>query len=270
MTSMPHSSGGIGPIELRIYGEAWREALRFRRESSGRVPDRRPHGGSGGFAGLLRTPADIDDDTGFDESASRKGCPPSALRIAATLLLAQAFDASPNAVQDLITGGAPVVVDVADGAVLDALKGAWRGMFFDDPLRLIDLAVASPGRRGDLDGAYVMLKEPLKGAAKERLERVAADMCGYRSNIFVLIGRRSNGHRRLSLMTSLTRLLFTLSILMRSTPTCFRELSNFIGKFGCHCSAGRRSAPQAGERRLGSSASGMSSRAWLGNPLFID
>lgn len=52
-------------------------------------------------------------------------------------------------------------------------------MFFDDPSRLIDLARTAPGRRNAFDGAYVMLKEPLKGAAKERLERVATDMCGY-------------------------------------------------------------------------------------------
>ena len=105
--------------------------------------------------------------------------PPSAPRIAAALLLARAFDALPAAARALVSGGAPVVVDVADGAMLDALKGEWRGMFFDAPFRLIDLVRTAPGRRSALDGAYIMLKEPLKGAAKERLERVAADMCGY-------------------------------------------------------------------------------------------
>ncbi|WP_247988592.1 AAA family ATPase [Bradyrhizobium sp. 186] len=118
-------------------------------------------------------------NTGFEESASREGCPPSAPRIAAALMLARAFDASPAAAQDLLSGGAPVVVDVADGALLDALKGEWRGMFFDDASRLIDLVRTAPGRRCALDGAYIMLKEPLKDAAKERLERVAVDMCGY-------------------------------------------------------------------------------------------
>ncbi|MGY4368730.1 cell division protease FtsH [Bradyrhizobium sp. LB1.3] len=194
-TSIPHASGaydggtrrtpsfdgaGIGPIELRVYGEAWREGLRFRRDVSGDGPERPPRTRSPGFAGLLRMPSEMDDDnTGFEESAGREGCPPSATRIAAALLLARAFDASPDAARDLVSGGAPVVVDVADGAVLDALKGEWRGMFFDDPARLIDLVRTAPGRRSALDGAYIMLKEPLKGAAKERLERVTADMCGY-------------------------------------------------------------------------------------------
>ena len=194
-TSMPHAFGthdggtrrtppfdgaGIGPIELRVYGEAWREGLRFRRDASGGGPDRRSRARSPGFAGLLRMSSEMDDDnTGFEESASREGCPPSATRIAAALLLARAFDAAPDAARDLVSGGAPVIVDVADGAVLDALKGEWRGMFFEDPLRMIDLVRTAPGRRSALDGAYVMLKEPLKGAAKERLERVATDMCGY-------------------------------------------------------------------------------------------
>jgi hypothetical protein len=194
-TSMPHGFGthdggtrrtpsfdcaGTGPFELRVYGEAWREGLRFRRDASGGGPDRRSRARSPGFAELLRMSSEMDDDnTGFEESASREGCPPSATRIAAALLLARAFDASPAAARDLVSGGAPVVVDVADGAVLDALKGEWRGMFFDDPSRLIDLIRTAPGRRSALDGAYVMLKEPLKGAAKERLERVATDMCGY-------------------------------------------------------------------------------------------
>jgi SpoVK/Ycf46/Vps4 family AAA+-type ATPase len=171
---------GIGPIELRVYRETWREGLRFRRDVNGAGPERRPPTRSPGFAGLLRMPSEIDDDnTAFEGSASREGCPPSAPRIAAALLLARAFDASPDAARDLVSGGAPVVVDVADGAVLDALRSEWEGMFFDEPLRLIDLARTAPGRRSSLDGAYVMLKEPLKGAAKERLERVAADMCGY-------------------------------------------------------------------------------------------
>jgi cell division protease FtsH len=171
---------GIGPIELRVYGEVWREGLRFRRDASGRGLDRRPGVRSPGFAGLLRTSSEIDDDNaGFEERASREGCPPSAPRIAAALLLARAFDAAPDAARDLVSGGAPVVVDVADGAVLDALRGEWRGMFFDDPFRLIDLVRIAPGRRSALDGAYIMLKEPPKGSAKERLERVAADMCGY-------------------------------------------------------------------------------------------
>jgi cell division protease FtsH len=193
-TNMPHTFGthdggtrrtpsfgaGIGPIELRVYGEAWREGLRFRRDASGGGPDRRSRARSPGFGGLPRMLSEMDDDnTGFEENASREGCPPSATRIAATLLLARAFDATPDAAHELISGGAPVVIDVADGATLDALKGAWRGMFFDDPLRLIDLVRTAPGRRSALDGAYVMLKEPLKGAAKERLERVATDMCGY-------------------------------------------------------------------------------------------
>jgi len=193
-TSMPHAFGshdggsrrapsfdgaGIGPIELRVYGEAWREGLRFRRDASG-GPDRGSRARSPGFAGLLRMSPEMDDDNpGFEESASREGCPPSATRIAAALLLARAFDASPAAARDLVSGGAPVVVDVADGAVLDALKGEWRGMFFDDPSRLIDLVRTAPGRRSALDGAYIMLKEPPKGSAKERLERVAAEMCGY-------------------------------------------------------------------------------------------
>ncbi|WP_249158374.1 AAA family ATPase [Bradyrhizobium jicamae] len=170
---------GIGPFELRVYGEAWREALCFRRDESGSVPDRGSRARSPGFAGLLRMSSEMDDDMGFDESASREGCPPSATRIAATLLLARAFDAAPAAARDLLSGDAPVVVDVADGAVLDALKGVWRRMFFDNPQRTIDLVKTAPGRRSALDGAYVMLKEPLKGTAKERLERVAADMCGY-------------------------------------------------------------------------------------------
>lgn len=193
-TSIPHASGaydggtrctpsfdgaGIGPIELRVYREAWREGLRFRRDASG-GPDRRSRARSPGFAGLLRMSPEMDDDNpGFEESASREGCPPSATRIAAALLLARAFDALPAAARDLVSGGAPVVVDVADGAVLDALKGGWRGTFFDDPSRLIDLVRTAPGRRSALDGAYIMLKEPPKGSAKERLERVAADMCGY-------------------------------------------------------------------------------------------
>jgi cell division protease FtsH len=164
---------GIGPIEL------WREGLRFRRDASGRGLDRRPGVRSPGFAGPLRTSSELDDDNaGFEERASREGCPPSAPRIAAALLLARAFDAAPDAARDLVSGGAPVVVDVADGAVLDALRGEWRGMFFDDPFRLIDLVRIAPGRRSALDGAYIMLKEPPKGSAKERLERVAADMCG--------------------------------------------------------------------------------------------
>jgi cell division protease FtsH len=180
----PHApsfdGAGIGPIELRVYGEAWREGLRFRRDVSGDGPEHRPRTRSPGFAGLLRMPSEMDDDnTGFEESANREGCPPSAPRIAAALLLARAFDALPAAARDLVSGGAPVVVDVADGAMLDALKGEWRGMFFDAPFRLIDLVRTAPGRRSALDGAYIMLKEPLKGAAKERLERVAADMCGY-------------------------------------------------------------------------------------------
>ena len=169
---------GIGPIERRAYGQAWRDALRFRWDLA--VSDDRPHiARSGGFAGLTRSAADFDDDTGFEENASREGCPPSPARVAAALLLARAFDAAPNAARDLVSGGAPVVVDVADSAMLEALKGAWRGMFFKDTLRMIDLVKTAPGRRDGLDGAYIMLKEPLKGAAKQRLERVAADMCGY-------------------------------------------------------------------------------------------
>ncbi|MBP0115395.1 MULTISPECIES: AAA family ATPase [Bradyrhizobium] len=168
---------GIGPIERRAYGQAWRDALRFRQDLA--TDADRPHiARSGGFASLTRS-ADVDDDTGFEENASREGCPPSPARIAAALLLARAFDAAPDAARDLICGGAPVVVDVADGAMLDALKGVWRGMFFDDALRMIDLVKTAPGRRDGLDGAYIVLKEPLKGAAKQRLERVAADMCAY-------------------------------------------------------------------------------------------
>lgn len=179
-TTPPFAGAGIGPIELRVYGEAWREGLYFRRDVSGAGSEHRPRTRSPGFAGLLRMPSGIDDDnTGFEESGSREGCPPSAPRIAAALLLARAFDASPDAAQDLISGGAPVVVDVTDGAVLDALKGDWPMMFFDAPPRLIDLVRTAPGRRSALDGAYIMLREPLKGAAKERLERVAVDMCGY-------------------------------------------------------------------------------------------
>jgi hypothetical protein len=60
-----------------------------------------------------------DDDTGFEESASREGCPPSATRIAAALLLARAFDNSPAGAQDLVSGSGPVVVDVADSGALD-------------------------------------------------------------------------------------------------------------------------------------------------------
>ncbi|MFK4384665.1 AAA family ATPase [Bradyrhizobium sp. USDA 223] len=191
-TSMSHSFGvgddtarrtasfegaGIGSIELRVYAEAWRDALHFRRDVGG-GPDRRRPAQSTGFAGL-RLRGDVDEDTEFEENASREGCPPNPARIAATLLLARAFDASPDAARDLVSGGAPVVVDVADGPMLDALKGAWRGMFFDNAPRMIDLVRTAPGRRTDLDGAYVVLKEPLKGAAKARLERVAADMCGY-------------------------------------------------------------------------------------------
>jgi cell division protease FtsH len=143
-TNMPHAFGThdagtrrtpscdgavIGPIELRVYGEAWREGLRFRRDASGGGPDRRSHARSLGFAGLPRMSSEMDDDnTVFEQSASREGCPPNAPRIAARLLLARAFDASPAAARDLVSGGATVVVDVADGAVLDALKGEWRGM----------------------------------------------------------------------------------------------------------------------------------------------
>ncbi|GEC54682.1 MULTISPECIES: AAA family ATPase [Bradyrhizobium] len=168
---------GIGPIERRAYGQAWRDALRFRWNLAV-GDDRPPIARSGGFASLTRL-ADVDGDTGFEENASREGCPPSPARIAAALLLARAFDAAPDAARDLICGGAPVVVDIADGAMLDALKGGWRGMFFDDALRMIDLVKTAPGRRDGLDGAYIVLREPLKGAAKQRLERVAADMCAY-------------------------------------------------------------------------------------------
>jgi DNA polymerase III delta prime subunit len=168
---------GIGPIERRAYGQAWRDALRFRQDLATDA-DRPPIARSGGFASLTRL-ADVDDDTGFEENASREGCPPSPARIAAALLLARAFDAAPDAARDLISGGSPVLVDVADGAMLDALKGGWRGMFFDHALRMIDLVKTAPGRRDVFDGAYIVLKEPLKGAAKQRLERVAADMCAY-------------------------------------------------------------------------------------------
>ncbi|WP_439358599.1 AAA family ATPase [Bradyrhizobium sp. DASA03007] len=168
----------IGPIERRAYGQAWRDALRFRRDLAADAD--RPHiARSRGFAGLVRPAADVDDDTGFEENASREGCPPSPTRTAVALLLARAFDAAPGAARDLVSGGAPVVVDVADGAMLDALKGGWRGIFFDDALRMIDLTRTAPGRRDGLDGAYIVLKEPLKGVAKQRLERVAADMCAY-------------------------------------------------------------------------------------------
>ncbi|MGL9622458.1 AAA family ATPase [Bradyrhizobium sp. U531] len=168
---------GIGPIELRAYGEAWRDARQFRRDLGDGANRLRPAQASG-FAGLMRSSAD-DDETGFEDNTSREGCPPSPVRIAAALLLARAFDAAPDAARDLVSGCAPVVVDVADGTMLEALKGLWSGVFFDDAARMIDLVRTAPGRRRGLDGAYVVLKEPLKASAKQRLERVAADMCGY-------------------------------------------------------------------------------------------
>lgn len=42
-TTTPHA--GIGPIELRAYRDAWREGLRFRRESNEGGPDPRPASG---------------------------------------------------------------------------------------------------------------------------------------------------------------------------------------------------------------------------------
>lgn len=213
-TAIPPASPSatMGLLELETYRKWWRSSLRFRRHDAevaaerehkrfideadaetraavettmrggGKWPDSQAKPASRSFRarGLI-----LDDDGDRDELSLRlrfgtDGYPIGGGAVAASLLFARVIDGRPGLLDAVRNSGAPVIViDVADGAVLERLSTTWRGVLFDGNARLMDLARDGVTRRDELDACYLVVKEPPKRTTKASVDATALSMLAF-------------------------------------------------------------------------------------------
>lgn len=184
---------GMGPLELEVYRDDWRDAAQFRLRAAlvkamkrrGAVPK---NGGKGrktapstasdrlSFSQLNRRHAIelLDDDeveTLPDRPRPGPAYPVTAAKVAARLLLAHLFDGRKDALDRLKLAAPVVTIDVAERDLLQAVIGNWQNVLFPEGVRVTN--TGNLGRREDFDMVCLTMTQARKTKDTSEFEKEA-------------------------------------------------------------------------------------------------
>ncbi|BBB97125.1 cell division protease FtsH [Bradyrhizobium elkanii] len=182
---------GMGPLELAVYRDDWRDAAQFRMRAAF-VKAMKQRGAAPKRAGKARKKASdapsntfsqlsrhsfvemLDDDeveTLPERPKPGPSYPVTAAKVAARLLLARLFDGRKDVLDRLKLAAPVVTIDVAERDLLQAVIGNWQDVLFPEGVRVMD--TGNLGRREDFDMVSLAMTQPRKTKDTGEFEKQA-------------------------------------------------------------------------------------------------
>ncbi|WOH62599.1 MULTISPECIES: AAA family ATPase [Bradyrhizobium] len=184
---------GMGPLELEVYRDDWRDAAQFRlRAAFVKAMKRSGTPPKNGGKGRRRAPSTASDRLSFSQLSRRHAIelldgeevetfpdrpkpgpayPVTAAKVAARLLLARLFDGRKDALDRLKLAAPVVAIDVAERELLQAVIGNWQNVLFPEGVRVMD--TGNLGRREDFDVVSLTMTQPPKTKGTSDFEKEA-------------------------------------------------------------------------------------------------